>query len=212
MKRSSTFEEQTECVVEALLSDLLGGKEEVAWRSLETDSTIRFDAVVIASRLRMLGDMCNQDLEGPAQQVITDMTSGKVEAFQAAVESLSRSWSSQNPELGYERALLSVSVKLGMYVAQKIPAVKEQLVELINGNRRVRGYIQNQGGWVSAEFPRAEGSAPSLGSSGHSLRGADSNSTVHWHSQRGAEPRPLVPCSSATCCSGCASWIGQWHC
>uniref|UniRef100_A0A7M4FC08 BCL2 like 15 n=1 Tax=Crocodylus porosus TaxID=8502 RepID=A0A7M4FC08_CROPO len=77
MKRSSTFEEQTECVVEALLSDLLGGKEEVAWRSLETDSTIRFDAVVIASRLRMLGDMCNQDLEGPAQQVITDMTSGK---------------------------------------------------------------------------------------------------------------------------------------
>ncbi|XP_019402349.1 PREDICTED: bcl-2-like protein 15 [Crocodylus porosus] len=161
MKRSSTFEEQTECVVEALLSDLLGGKEEVAWRSLETDSTIRaesalggsseFDAVVIASRLRMLGDMCNQDLEGPAQQVITDMTSGKVEAFQAAVESLSRSWSSQNPELGYERALLSVSVKLGMYVAQKIPAVKEQLVELINGNRRVRGYIQNQGGWENLE-------------------------------------------------------------
>ncbi|XP_019369643.1 PREDICTED: bcl-2-like protein 15 [Gavialis gangeticus] len=116
---------------------------------LEGPST--FDPVVIASRLRMLGDMYNQDLEGPAQQVITGMTSGKVEAFRAAVESLSRSWSSQNPELGYERALLSVSVKLGMYVAQKIPAVKEQLVELINRNRQVRGYIQNQGGWENLE-------------------------------------------------------------
>lgn len=133
----------------------------------------------------------------------------QVEAFGAAVESLSRSWSSQNPELGYETALLSVSVKLGMYIAQKIPSVREQLVELINRNQ-VRDYIQHQGGWVSAESPRAAGSAPSLGSSGHSLRGVDSNSTIHWRSQRGAEPWPLVPCSSAARCSGCASCIG--HC
>ncbi|XP_014461157.1 bcl-2-like protein 15 [Alligator mississippiensis] len=160
MKRASTFEEQTECVVEALLSDLLGG--DAGWRSLETDSTPQaqsavcyyqgqgasdtFDPVVIASRLRTLGDLYNQDVEGPAREVIAKMASGKVEAFGAAVESLSRSWSSQNPELGYETALLSVSVKLGMYIAQKIPSVREQLVELINRNQ-VRDYIQHQGGW-----------------------------------------------------------------
>lgn len=75
-----------------------------------------------------------------------------MEEFGATVDSLSRSWSSLNPELGYERAFLAVSVKLLVYLARKVPAVATQLqlVELINGNREVRGYIETRGGWVSA--------------------------------------------------------------
>uniref|UniRef100_A0A8C8SH49 BCL2 like 15 n=1 Tax=Pelusios castaneus TaxID=367368 RepID=A0A8C8SH49_9SAUR len=165
MKSPRSFEEQTECIVGALLADLLGQDESIAFRSLETDSSDVFDAelrscatagvsstfdpAIIASRLRRLGDLYNEDLKEPAQRVVAEMVKGKVEEFGATVDSLSKSWSSLNPELGYERAFLAVSVKLLMYLAQKVPAVvtQIQLVELINGNHEVRGYIENQGGW-----------------------------------------------------------------
>ncbi|XP_067414872.1 bcl-2-like protein 15 [Emydura macquarii macquarii] len=167
MKSSRTFEAQTECIVGALLADLLGGDESTAFRSLETDSSAEacaefqmsaeasstFDPAIIASRLRRLGDLYNEDLEQPAQRVIAEVTKGKVEEFGATVDSLSRSWSSLNPELGYERAFLAVSVKLLVYLARKVPAVATQLrlVELINGNREVRGYIETRGGWENIE-------------------------------------------------------------
>ncbi|CAM5170257.1 unnamed protein product [Eretmochelys imbricata] len=165
MKSPRTFEEQTECIVEALLSDLLGEDEGTAFHSLETDSSAEsctelqlsagaeasstFDSVIIASHLRRLGDEYNEDLERPAQRIIAEVAKGKVEEFGVMVDSLSKSWSSLNPELGYERAFLAVSVKLLVYLSRKVPAVARQiqLVELINGNREVRGYIETHGGW-----------------------------------------------------------------
>ncbi|CAM4608287.1 bcl-2-like protein 15 isoform X2 [Lepidochelys kempii] len=165
MKSPRTFEEQTECIVEALLSDLLGEDEGTAFHSLETDSSAEsctelqlsagaeasstFDSVIIASHLRRLGDEYNEDLERPAQRIIAEVAKGKVEEFGVMVDSLSKSWSSLNPELGYERAFLAVSVKLLVYLSRKVPAVARQiqLVELINGNREVRGYIETRGGW-----------------------------------------------------------------
>ncbi|TFK04249.1 Zona pellucida sperm-binding protein 3 [Platysternon megacephalum] len=169
MKSPRTFEEQTECIVEALLSDLLGEDEWAAFRSLETDSfaeshtecelsagaeaSSTFDSVIIASRLRRLGDQYNEDLEQSAQRIIAEVAKGKVEEFGVMVDSLSKTWSSLNPELGYERAFLAVSVKLLAYLSRKVPAVARRirLVELINGNREVRGYIETRGGWVSAQ-------------------------------------------------------------
>ena len=73
-----------------------------------------------------------------------------MEKFGAAVDSLSRSWSDQNPELVYERVFLCVSVKLLMYVAKKVrDAVHpNQLTEVIIGNSQVRNYIEACGGWV----------------------------------------------------------------
>ncbi|NXX52305.1 B2L15 protein, partial [Scopus umbretta] len=165
----ATFEKQTEYVVEALFSDLQGD-DEIAYRSLETDtgepvwssgeSPIKFDPVVVASRLRRMGDQCNMDFERVSSEALVEVLKGKklklpsrclqIEKFGAAVESLSRCWSDQNPELVYERAFLSVSVKLLIYVAKKIPDIvrPSQLVQAINGNARVKNYIEARGGWV----------------------------------------------------------------
>lgn len=73
-----------------------------------------------------------------------------MEKFGAAVDSLSRTWSDRNPEMAYERAFLSIAVKLLMHVTKKVPAMVQcnQLVQAINGNSRVRSYIESCGGWV----------------------------------------------------------------
>ncbi|NXW13830.1 B2L15 protein, partial [Circaetus pectoralis] len=155
----ATFEEQTACVVEALFSDLLS-EDESECRSLETDSEepmhlsgeppTRFDPVVVASRLRQMGDQCNMDFERVSSEALAEVLKGKMEKFGAAVDSLSRSWSDQNPEMAYEIVFLGVSVKLLMYVAKKVPAMvhPNQLIKVINGNFRVRNYIEAHGGWV----------------------------------------------------------------
>ncbi|KFQ12796.1 Bcl-2-like 15, partial [Leptosomus discolor] len=138
-------EEQTACVVEALFSDLLG--EEPVQSAGEPPTT--FDPVVVASRLRRMGDQCNMDFERVSSEALAEVLKGKMEEFGAAVESLVRRWSDQNPELVYERAFLCVSVKLLMHVAKKVLAVlhPNQLTKVINGNARVRNYIEACGGW-----------------------------------------------------------------
>ncbi|NWI16047.1 B2L15 protein, partial [Crypturellus soui] len=169
----STFEKQTEYIVRALFSDLLN-EEESAYRCLEKDSGEseqcadetpgNFDPVVIASRLRSIGDQCNIDFEN-SSHIVAEVLKGKVMhisfslaldllfKFGAAVDSLSRSWSNQNPEFCYERAFLAIAVKLAMCVAKKLPAMlhRIQLVELISGNSQVRSYIESSGGWVSVQ-------------------------------------------------------------
>ncbi|XP_026720061.1 bcl-2-like protein 15 [Athene cunicularia] len=158
----ATFEEQTACVVEALFSDLLG-EDESECRSLETDSgepmrsavkyRTTFDPTVIASRLRLMGDRCNMDFERVSSEALAEVFTGKVEKFAAAVDSLSKRWRDQNPELVYESAFLSVAVKLVMHIAKKVPALVHptQLIEVINGNPRVRNYIEAQGGWENLD-------------------------------------------------------------
>ncbi|KAM6370429.1 bcl-2-like protein 15 [Pluvialis apricaria] len=156
----ATFERQTECVVEALFLDLLG-EDESSCRSLETDSggqardscETSFDPVVIASRLRRMGDQCNMDFERVSSEALAEVLKGKVEKFGAAVDSLSRSWSDRNPELVYERAFLCVSVKLLMHVTKKIPHMlyPRHLIQAINGNVQVRNYIEAHGGWENLD-------------------------------------------------------------
>ncbi|KFZ61525.1 Bcl-2-like 15, partial [Podiceps cristatus] len=137
-------EQQTACVVEALFSDLLEPVQSAG------ESLTRFDPVVVASRLRRMGDQCNLDFEKVSSKALAEVLKGKIEKFGAAVDCLSRRWSDQNPELVYEKTFLSVSVKLFMYVAKKIPAMvhPSQLTEAINGNSQVRNYIEACGGWV----------------------------------------------------------------
>ncbi|NWQ87151.1 B2L15 protein, partial [Burhinus bistriatus] len=155
----ATFEKQTECIVEALFLDLVS-EDESDCRSLETDSgepvqaagqlPAGFDPYVIASRLRRMGDQCNMDFERVSSEALAEVLKGKMERFGGAVDSLSRSWTDRNPELVYERVFLSVSVKLLMHVAKKVPAVvhPSHLIRAINGNSQVRNYIEAHGGWV----------------------------------------------------------------
>ncbi|NXN25065.1 B2L15 protein, partial [Nycticryphes semicollaris] len=152
-----TFEKQTECVVNALFLDLLGEDESDCW-NLETDSEgkawddldISFDPVVVASCLRQIGDQCNMDFERVSSEALAEVLRGEMEKFGAAVDSLIRSWSDRNPELVYERAFLSVSVKLLMHLAKKVPDMlhPRYLIGAINGNSQVRSYIEARGGWV----------------------------------------------------------------
>ncbi|NWX20394.1 B2L15 protein, partial [Aegotheles bennettii] len=167
----ATFEEQTKCVVEALFFDILN-EDETEYRSLETDwggpaqpageLPAQFDPVVIASRLRKIGDRCNLEFEKVSSEALAEVLKGKVkflklfprcfqmQKFGDAVDDFSRIWSAQNPGLAFEMAVLSVSVKLLMHVAKKVPAMvhPNQLVEVINGNSQVRSYIEAHGGWV----------------------------------------------------------------
>ncbi|NXP03129.1 B2L15 protein, partial [Thinocorus orbignyianus] len=166
-----TFEEQTERVVKALFEDLLC-EDESACRGLETDSEGKawddpdasFDPVVVASRLRQIGDQCNIDFERVSSEALAEVLRGKVkhplpscprlqplmEKFEAAVDSVIRSWSDRNPGLAYEGAFLSVSVKLLMHLAKKAPNMlhPRYFIGMINGNSRVRNYIEARGGWV----------------------------------------------------------------
>lgn len=73
-----------------------------------------------------------------------------MEKFGAAVESAVRRWNGQNPELPYERAFLCVCVKLVKFIGEKVPGVLDPtlLIREINGNARVRNYIEAHGGWV----------------------------------------------------------------
>uniref|UniRef100_A0A8C2U621 BCL2 like 15 n=1 Tax=Coturnix japonica TaxID=93934 RepID=A0A8C2U621_COTJA len=146
-----SFEEQTACIVEALFDDLLN-EDGAHFRSLQTDSgePSDFDPVIIASRLRQIGDQCNMDFERISSQILRD-----VEKFGAAVDSLCKRWSDQNPELVYERAFLSVSVKLMMFILKKGAANFNpgHLVKAINENTQVKNYIEARGGWVSSCSP-----------------------------------------------------------
>ncbi|NXX79197.1 B2L15 protein, partial [Urocolius indicus] len=161
-----TFEEQTACIVEALFCDLT--EDDTDCRSLETDSGVvpqsglpnTFDPVLVASCLRRIAERCNVDFERVSSQPLAEVLQGKklrlpsrclqTEKFGAAVESISRSWSKQNPELSYEIAFLSVSVKLLMYVVNETSFMirPNQVTDAINGNAQVRNYIEARGGWV----------------------------------------------------------------
>nr|XP_033773791.1 bcl-2-like protein 15 [Geotrypetes seraphini] len=155
-----TFEEQTECIVKALLSELLGDNEETTFRSLESDSPLTlqsgtletketFDPQLIACRLRDLGDQFNKEIKKSALQMVLDWGTEKVVAdFPKAVDAVYSNWTSQSPETASEKALLSVSVALVKCTVNKAPQLCERLEHaMITLYSNMKQQIQRLGGW-----------------------------------------------------------------
>nr|XP_056700826.1 bcl-2-like protein 15 [Euleptes europaea] len=163
MKNSMTFEEQTEKIVKALLSDFLEEKPPICLPLISQPANVpeeaaggatsTFDPVTIASRLEHIGDHINRDLNPHVHVLAAEMVEGKVVKFGEMVESISKEWSSHVPGLEYERAFLAVSVRLFKGLVEKIPSVASAtlLIGLINGNAHVRSYIEEHGGWENLE-------------------------------------------------------------
>lgn len=120
--------------------------------SLEEDSPVHFDPVVIADKLREIGDGIND--ERMLQAALSDLrTAAAQEAIEAAfskgVEALCQAQVSQS-DVAPEMQLIRASVALGLFVKKSAPELRNKvqgaMMAFLN-TRRVSTFVTQQGGW-----------------------------------------------------------------
>ncbi|XP_031682969.1 uncharacterized protein LOC116374427 [Oncorhynchus kisutch] len=120
------------------------------YRDIESDGPgddDEFDPVVIADKLRELGDDFDVKFIQPhirkLQQAVADKV---VEEFARTVDSLC---AAQRAEVAPEMQLLRASMALGLYVKKTCPDLRATIQSCMTAfiNTRLAGWITQQGGW-----------------------------------------------------------------
>ncbi|KAL4622428.1 bcl-2-like protein 15 [Arapaima gigas] len=107
-----------------------------------------FDPVVIADKLRELGDDYDAKVLQPLIKNLKQTAKDQmVSAFTDSVTTVCKSWVSTQPIP--EQLLLKASVQLGMYVANKCPELKSAIQGAMGTflNTSLLPWVVEQGGW-----------------------------------------------------------------
>ncbi|KAJ8370270.1 hypothetical protein SKAU_G00102980 [Synaphobranchus kaupii] len=116
----------------------------------EDDGDDSFDAVIIADKLRELGDALDDQVVSQFKNALATASLKQVEtAFSKTVDMMCKTWVSERGEVVTEKHLLRASVTLGLYVKRNCP----QMISAIQGvmatflNTHVTPWVSQQGGW-----------------------------------------------------------------
>lgn len=122
--------------------------------SIESDSAVAddFDPVLIADKLRSVADSLNDDVRFKA--ALTGLKKAAAQeavnaAFDLGVLTLCETNVSQGAEVTSEIQLIRASVAFGLYVKKSSPELKNKVQSAMMAflNRRVSGWVSQQGGW-----------------------------------------------------------------
>uniref|UniRef100_A0A8C7Y117 Bcl-2-like protein 15 n=1 Tax=Oryzias sinensis TaxID=183150 RepID=A0A8C7Y117_9TELE len=116
-----------------------------------TEEKDDFDPVLVADKLRTIGDALNNDPLSYIHFLIKCVLQTLEAAFSHSVEALCETYSATAAEVAPEIQLIKTSVALGVYVAKTAPELKSKVQNALSSflSNRVSGWVTQQGGWVS---------------------------------------------------------------
>ncbi|CAJ1051656.1 hypothetical protein EXN66_Car005336 [Xyrichtys novacula] len=111
-----------------------------------------FDPVIIADKLRSVGDALSEDYRFKA--AMTELKKAAAQeaaeaAFSCGVEALCQSQVAQKAEVSPEMQLIRASVAFGLYIKKSSPDLRNKVQSTMIAflNRRVGTWVTQQGGW-----------------------------------------------------------------
>ncbi|XP_066559765.1 bcl-2-like protein 15 [Amia ocellicauda] len=119
-----------------------------------TDDSDTFDPVLIAEKLRTLGDDYNEKVIKPhmdkfVKEARTAAVDKVTEAFCSTVDSMGQVWAAESGSIRQEKYLLKATVMLGLYASKNCPNLSRPIQAAVTQflNTRLGSWISGQGGW-----------------------------------------------------------------